>query len=293
MTTFAEQAETFLIEGSTRAKKPFRANTLISYRSHIKTINPLIGDKPLEDVTNKLLKAVCEELQGQEYSAKTINDILVVIKQIVKSAVDSEGNFLHPREWNSKFIDAPSIENQKQPTVTAETLQGAIRRAIPADKALYALLAGTGLRINEALGIVVFDDGKSNFITEGVIHIRSQRGGDAPKTKSGVRQVDLAPELQSFIRENVRPEGNLLFPESESTYRERLEKNGVLGGFHTLRRFRITYLQSQSISAMMIKFWSGHAAGDISERYMKVGSEIQARKEQAAKAGLGFKLEAQ
>jgi integrase len=291
MTTFAEQAKTFLTEGSTRAKRPFRPNTIKSYKSHIETINPLIGDKPLEDVTNKLLKAVCEELQGQEYSAKTINDILVVIKQIVKSAVDSEGNFLYPREWNSKFIDAPSIENQKQPTVTAETLQEAIRRAIPQDKALYALLAGTGLRINEALGIVVFDDGKSNFITEGVIHIRSQRGGDAPKTKSGVRQVDLAPELQNFIRENARPEGNLLFPESESTYRERLEKNGILGGFHTLRRFRISHLQSVSVPGMLIKFWNGHAAGDITERYTKVGSEIQARKEQAAKAGLGFKLE--
>ena len=291
MTTFAEQAKTFLTEGSTRAKRPFRPNTVKSYKSHIETINPLIGDKPLEDVTNKLLKAVCEELQGQEYSAKTINDILVVIKQIVKSAVDSEGNFLYPREWNSKFIDAPSIENQKQPTVTAETLQEAIRRAIPQDKALYALLAGTGLRINEALGIGVFDDGKSNFMADGIVHGRSQRDGDAPKTKSGVRQVDLAPELQSFIRENARPEGNLLFPESESTYRERLEKNGVLGGFHTLRRFRISHLQSVSVPGMLIKFWNGHAAGDITERYTKVGSEIQARKEQAAKAGLGFKLE--
>jgi hypothetical protein len=42
---------------------------------------------------------------------------------------------------------------------------------------------------------------------------------------------------------------------------------------------------------MLIKFWNGHAAGDITERYTKVGSEIQARKEQAAKAGLGFKLD--
>ena len=300
MTTFAEQAKTFLTEGSTRAKRPFRPNTVKSYKSHIETINPLIGNKPLEDVTNKLLKAVCEELQGQEYSAKTINDILVVIKQIVKSAVNSEGDFLYPREWNSKFIDAPSVEDQKQPTIDASSLANALSKANPTDRALYALLAGSGLRISEALAVKHGPDDRIGSFwvpQESKVIVRQQRNGDTfgpTKTKAGVREIDLAPELNALLLEYVQtrvPAGSLLFVGSESSYRERMIENGILGGFHTLRRFRISHLQSVSVPGMLIKFWNGHAAGDITERYTKVGSEIQARKEQAAKAGLGFKLD--
>jgi integrase len=294
MTTFAQQARRFLTEGECRAKKPFRPNTIKNYKSQIETvINPLIGDKPMEDVGNKLLKEVCLELQEQDYSAKSINDILMIIKQIVKSAVDENGDFLYPREWNSKFIDAPAIENQKQPTVDAKTLLEAISKAIPGDKALYALLAGTGLRINEALGIGVFDDGKSNFMAGGIVHVRSQRDGDAPKTKAGVRQVDLTPELEIFVRANIQPKDNLMFPDSESSYRERMERNGILGGFHAFRRFRIDQMDATSTPEGLQRFWAGHAAKDVHQTYIKKAEKIEERKLWVEKTGLGFKLEAQ
>ena len=300
MTTFAQQAATFLAEGTSRAKKPFRPNTIKNYKSQIETIiNPLIGDKPMEDVGNKLLKEVCLELQEQDYSAKSIGDILNLIKQIVKSAVNSEGDFLYPREWNAKFIDAPSVEGQKQPTISAQSLQDALSKALCARKALYAILAGSGLRISEALAIHY---GPDNGITsywipqESKVIVRQQRNGKdfgPTKTKAGVREVDLAPELNEFLKATFPQTVNtyLLFPGGISTYAEDLKEIGIEGGFHTLRRFRISHLQSVSVPGMLIKFWNGHAAGDITERYTKVGSEIQARKEQAAKAGLGFKLD--
>jgi integrase len=290
--TFADQAKLFMNHGTNRKRKPFRPNTIRTFSSNLNVnLLPLIGSTRLQDVGNALVKSVVAELQEQGLSAATVRDNINLIKQIVKSAVDENGDQLFPRNWNSEHIDASPVENQKQPTVTAETIQEAISKAIPADKALYALLAGSGLRINEALGISLSDDGKSNFMAGGIVYVRSQRGGDVPKTKAGIRQVDLAPELETFIRANAKPEDNLMFPESQSLYRERMIKNGILGGFHTLRRFRISYLKSQSIPDMMIKFWSGHAASDMTERYTKVGSAIQERKEQASKAGLGFKLE--
>jgi integrase len=300
MTTFAEQAKTFLTEGANRAKRPFRPNTLKTYKSQIETvINPLIGSNNLQDVNNALLKSVCLELGEQEYSAKSIGDILTVIKQIVKSAVDSEGNFLYPRVWNTKFIDAPSVEDQKQPTIDASSLSEALSKAAWSEKPLFVILAATGLRIAEALALHV---GPDNGITsywipqESKIIVRQQRDGGnfgPTKTKAGVREVDLAPELNEFLKQTIRASAQstyLLFPQSEAFYRESLVKIGILGGFHTLRRFRVSYLKSVSVPDMLIKFWSGHAAGDITERYTKVGSEIQIRKEAAAKAGLGFEL---
>ena len=107
----------------------------------------------------------------------------------------------------------------------------------------------------------------------------------APKTAAGVRTVDLHPDINNALAS--LPDGK--FARSEDTYRRQIEKLGI-PGFHSLRRARITHLQNENVPAMLIKFWAGHAAGDITERYTKIGSEISARKDWSEKAGLGFAL---
>ncbi len=57
-----------------------------------------------------------------------------------------------------------------------------------------------------------------------------------------------------------------------------------------MRRFRETYLEGQGVARMLMKFWTGHAAEDITERYIKFGPQIEERKQMAVKAGLGFSL---
>jgi integrase len=296
--TFAAQAAKFLEKGANRKKKPMRQNTLKTYKSQIEThLLPLLGPVLLEDIANKAVKSVIEKLGAEKLSPATINLNLNIIKQIMASATNDEGDELFPRKWNSEHIDAPMIEDQKQPTVTSEAVQDAISKAEPIDKALYAVLASTGLRIAEALALRSgLDDGVGSFWAFGSkFIIRQQRNGNIlgpVKTKAGNREVDISPELDHFLQciVAVPDDGGLIFPESEATYRVRLEKNGIQGGFHCFRRFRATHLDSEGVPNGLQRFWTGHTSGDVHEGYIKSGEKIQLRKDWAAKAGLGFKL---
>lgn len=77
---------------------------------------------------------------------------------VLASAVDAEGDQLYRREWNHGFIGMPIIrkEEQHRPTVTAAEIEQSLtskrRYAV-----LFAVLAGTGLRIGEAWGLKVTD----------------------------------------------------------------------------------------------------------------------------------------
>jgi len=295
MTTFKEQSEIYLKRGAERKRKPFRPATLKTYKSQIETnLLPLIGAYPLEDVGNKAVKAVVAELVAQGLSAKTIQDNLNLIKGIVASAVNENGDQLYPRTWNSEHIDAPAVENQKQPTFSAQALQDAISKAGEGDKALYAILAGTGLRIAEALGVTgsVMCEFDNYFDGEKII-VRGQRNGSIvgpTKTKAGNREIDLHPELARYLRETFKSLTGYMFPGHVNGYRKRLEANGIQGGFHSFRRFRLTHLDGANVPQGLQRFWTGHAAVDVHESYVKSGEKLQERKEWACKAGLGFAL---
>ena len=299
---FESQARKFLADGASRKRNPLRPATLRTYKSQIEAnLIPIIGKMGLQTIGNKVLSDVVTKLSGRGLSPRTITLNVTIIKKIRKSAITENGDQMFPYEWNTEVIDAPSVQDDKKATVSAQAVQDAISKAEPPQKALYALLAGTGLRIAEARAIkLIPDDGVSTvwLPKESKIIIRQQMtrtGLAATKTSAGVREVDLAPELNEFLGAPVADKLGLskdflLFSDCENCYRTHLEKDGIAGGFHAFRRFRVTHLKLQGVPDAIIKFWIGHAAGNITEVYTQVGGEIQSRKDWAAKAGLGFKL---
>ena len=63
-------------------------------------------------------------------SPKTISDNYVpVVKMLVASAVDEQGEEIYPRKWNNEFIDLPVVEKDKQntPSFSAEVMTGLAR----------------------------------------------------------------------------------------------------------------------------------------------------------------------
>ena len=121
-----------------------------------------------------------------------------------------------------------------------------------------------------------------------------------PKTEAGIREVDIHPALNSFLKAStaVSASGGLLFqndrkPLIYSSILRRMHKSlGVPEAFHAFRRFRVTHLEGQNVPHSLIQFWTGHAAADITDRTIHgSGSDMQTRKEPVAKkAGLGFQL---
>lgn len=291
---FRQQAENYMSEIATRT----RPNTVHVYRSLLDArILPAIGREDLANVNNKTAKLLVGRLAEAQLSPATINLAVTLVKQIVKSAVDEEGNQLYPRTWNPDFIKAPRVDPdaQKTPITPSQTLTEAITATKGEVRALVALLAGTGLRIGEALAIEVGETGQNTVWDPeaGTITVRSivvdGKTQPAPKTRAGKRTVDLDVELNQLLKAELSAEPGRVFHSSETTLRRRLAALGI-HGFHSMRRFRITHLQGQSVPTPLVKFWAGHAAADVTERYTKMGSQIAERKDWSERAGLGFQL---
>ena len=303
---FKAQSEQFISQIQTRKRNPAKAATVAAYQSYLTGhILPFMGEKDLSQVENGLLKAFVSQLTAKGLSTSSINGIIAVVKSIVSSAVDENGNELYPRKWNNDFIDLPVVnqKSQKAPVATPETVQQALGRAIGQDKALYALLAGSGLRIGEALSLMVGDDdGRNSFwVPEtGTLIIRTTatKTGtiqSSPKTEAGIRQVDLHPQLNEYLKVVLKPTIGLVFKSENGglvrlmTAYEHLNNAGV-PGFHSFRRFRVTQLRKQGIPEGLVQFWTGHAGKSITDRYDKIGEDVSTRKQLAVKAGLGFQL---
>lgn len=109
----------------------------------------------LADINNGTLKQLVQRLDEEKLSAKTINELVAVVKQVVASLVDQDtGEPILKREWSARFIDCPTITAEKQPCATGADVDRCLKDAASdQEKLLYAVLAGSALRIAEALAI--------------------------------------------------------------------------------------------------------------------------------------------
>jgi integrase len=306
--TFGKQADCWLNQLETRKRKPVSLATLSTYRSHVRRLSPIVGtDTRLSDINNGVLRDLAAKLIG---APKTINELLTTIKAIVASAVDPQtGNKVFPRTWNPAFIDAPSIEHQKQPSLSAQEVDTAIKNSKSwQEQLLYSIAAGTGMRISELLAIrigSVAQDQTAWLLDECIIRVRAsiyrgleQRG--RLKTAAAKRDVDLAPRLNSVIQEfvvanNIQP-GQFLFQSRcggiahLKTLTMRLSKHGILG-FHSFRRFRISHCREFGLPEDLLRYAVGHAGAGITDRYSKLAENVELRKQWALRTGLGFDLD--
>lgn len=303
---FQTQSEVFLASRTARNRNPVKESTLVSYRSRLQNhILPAIGPMDLESFSNGAMRAFARGLGRKGLGPKTILETVGIVKQVIASAVSEDGDYLYPRQWNHQFLDLPPVTSQKQPIVTSEQLAAAL-----ADRRyglFYAFLAGTGLRIGEALAVRYGARGKKTGWDPNAALVDVRTGlwrnlEGPPKTPAAVRQIDIHPELNERLKAHVRDLG--LSPTDEdyvftgpgggrlcesSIRRFSLGPLGI-EGLHCFRRFRLTHLRCQNAPEDLIRFWMGHAGIGITDRYSKMAENLELRKTWAAKAGLGFSL---
>ena len=298
-----QQSEQFLTQLQNRKQSPARPATVRQYRSLLNAwILPAIGDLPLADCKNSTLKTLVQTVHSAGKSAATVQAVLGLTKQIVASALDSEGEQLYPRHWNGSFIDAPEISDQNAPVIGRQALQGLLGRTQGEQMALYMFLAATGLRIGEALALRAdrTDTGSWWDRKNCIAHVRSTLSHGkvqmAPKTDAGIRQVDLAADINAVLSSLLTRDSGLLFqnklggPVRLQTEYDRLRRLGVPEGFHAFRRFRVTHLESSGVPRSLVQFWTGHAGQDVTDRYVRLESNLPVRREWCEKAGAGFEV---
>ncbi len=256
-TTFKQQGEWWLVSLAQRKRNPLEQTTIDNRQYALdKWIYPFLGERHLGEVNNRALKELVERM-AETLSASSVRDYANIVKAIVASAIDENGEQLFPRTWNEEFIDAPLIAEQNQPSTTSEGMTQILEKATGQYLVLYALLAGCGpLRAGEALGLEI-DKHISPDCQTLYIRQKAKRGLIQPylKTKAGEREVDLGSALASMLRNFVgnRKDGFLFHTSTgaqllqTNTLRislhpilEQLEH--VKGGFNIFRRYRITHL---------------------------------------------------
>ncbi len=301
---FQEQSQIFLTNCTTRNRNPIKPSTLLAYRGRLeKHILPALGAKDLAVFGNGALKEFAHGLSAKGLSPKTVLETVLVVQQVIASAVSQDGDRLYPRDWNYDFLDLPPVVSQKQPTVTEEQLARAVR-----DKRyglFYAFLAGTGLRIGEALACRYGPDGVHTAWDPDRVLVdvrtrlwRNQEG--APKTAAGIREIDLPFCLNARLKTHVSSRGvktgEFLFqnackgPLYETTVRNTSLSGLGIEGFHAFRRWRVTLLREWAAPEDLIRYWIGHENASMTDRYSKLSKNLELRRTWTNKIGLGFSL---
>jgi len=305
--TFRDQANLYLQQAVTRNRKPIRDTTSIEGALR-KWIFPEIGGLPLALVDNLAVKPLVQKMCVGALKARTVNKYVEYIKQVVKSLKARNGEPVHKRTWDAETMDLPIVKyrEQKRPTIKAKAVSQLIADSEGQERALYVLLAATGMRISEALAIET-----RHFVNDGrTIKVEQQVEKDSPrivkylKTDAGHREIDLHPDVAEFLQLYMAGKKELLFHTRRNTphlygnledrwLTPRLAKMGLDEdgmGWHSFKRFRKTWLRGRRCLEDINNFWMAHKPETMSELYSHLHEELDVRLAEAESVGYGFDL---
>jgi len=312
---FREQAVIWLAHVKTRKRKPVAVSTLELWEGCLRNwINPQIGDLPLSEVNNAALKGLVATMSEGGLSPKTIDNYAQVVKMVVASAVNKEGEEIYTRKWNHDFVDMPIVVKAKQntPCFSCDVMTGLAAWKKERERMVFILCGAAGLRIGEALGLEIDKHISQDFLTISIEQkVRHCKVENRLKTASATRKVDLHPAIAAVLKEfaGERKSGFLFCtrngkPLGSSTLLRRhlhpaLKQLGFINPFtgsskagnHAFRRFRNTHLRNRTVCPEGLqKFWMGHADESMSDLYDKIKEDVEFRREWAEKCGFGFRL---
>jgi integrase len=320
MSDFATQGRVYIDRLKTRNRRPIRAATVAAFEGYLRNhVVPSIGTTELESFKNGALKTFVQTLVDKKLSPKTIAEISAFTRSIVASVLDADGNQVYPRTWNQDFVDAPPIVRQHQPVCTKEMIKEALRvRHVRTDKhrVLIALLLASGIRVGELVALRVGDDGERSGWDQGnsLLAIRTSlwRGKEQkPKTQASIRMVDLSAPVNDMLAAHVvganKKPGDYLFssragrPLSPGSLRRKALDPLGISGFHSCRRWRVSYLKTVGTPDSLLRAWIGHSHGnqscekgtwgnDTTAIYDKSAEDKEWRRAVVNSVGIGFEL---
>jgi integrase len=260
-----------------------------------KWLLPFIGDMLLKDVTNKTARELVEKMSEGGLGPKTIVNNVQVLKLVIASAVNENGEQLYPRAWNHEFMQLPIVEKDKQErqTISEQELNAIIAGVDRKFAVMFALMAGTGLRIGEILGVRGSDFSEDRR----VLHVRRSiwNGQEQlPKTSNAVRVVDLHETLARILHSYITGDGYLFATRDGKPLNQRNALKVLHGvkkvGFHSFRRFRIAVLRKSRVPEDLIQMWVGHSQTLTDLYALQLREDELYRGEWCERAGLGFSV---
>jgi integrase len=239
-------------------------------------------------------------MKAAKLTPSSMNGYFNVVKAVMKSVIDPEsGEPKYNRRWNTTFLDLPVVEYTKTPCATPTQVESMQEDAkYTWERLLYIVLASTGLRISEALGLEwkhLVNEGRTLIVEQKVNRFGKIVG--RMKTKSGKREVDLHPDVtKELLAYKPEKASGLIWKTREGTphlsnnIERRLLRVHVKGSWHQFRRFRNTWLRKSGCLEDLRLFWMGHKPSEMGEVYSKLKDDLDTRLEWSEKMCIGFKI---
>jgi integrase len=200
-------------------------------------------------------------------SPKSVRIIVGLLTQILGKK--------HCSTWELRF---PEIPLKEQRYLTTDEMRRVVNAATGRWKALWATLAGTGMRVSESIGLHIED---VDLKAERVIIRRSDWKGQevTPKSKRGYRVASIDPVLVEMLKAHIgkRTSGRLFCTRNGTPLGRRnvnrnlygtLKKLGIpKAGAHAFRHGRISVLAAHGVPQKLQEEWVGHSSYRITGRY--------------------------
>jgi len=282
-----------------------KPSSVLSMESQLtKHILPRFGSLPLDAVDETVVQEFVADLKRATFQMRKPNgDPIKTYKLSRKTILNIVGAVklvLGKKVWMTWELDLGKPEDPQQRYFTEEQLRKIIEGAEGQYRVLFALLAGTGMRIGEASGLHVNDLDLDNC----VIYVRRGvwNGQElSPKTRNAIREIDIDPGLAELLKQHVRDkkagrvfEARNGSPISGNNVLKRvlhplLKRLGIpKAGLHTFRHSRVTMLRKNGTPEDLQKQWIGHSSLRTTDRYSHTHQELEYRRLAASKAGLNL-----
>jgi integrase len=304
--TFKEAAEQ-MIQNMREVNNPLKEATFRATNSRLIAIHEALGAMPLGDITGRVVKDYVAARHKAGKSGSTVNSEYGIIRKVIESVLDENLNCLYPIQWATKALELPSAKPSKDRI--HETPQRVIEKSVAAGcnpySALIAALGFTGMRLGEMVAcrigtnnpdVTHWDAAESLIRVRTAIDVGAEHS--AKTEKSADRVVDLCSAANEYLTSfaSDRRDGFLFVENGKPLTRNRLYRAAekLCGPYHGLRRARVTHLYrcaKTPADEQLMTFWLGHESEESqTEKYSRLCRNIDARREFAERAGVGFSL---
>lgn len=255
----------------------------------VKYINPYIGSKKTNEITNKKIQSFANILlteggaKRQGLSPKSVNDVICILRSILRFTADLLGNeeiLFKPIQLRNSEAPLRTLTYQEQKILTQYLLKNKEERNLGILLALY-----TGIRIGELCALTWADiDLSGGFIEikatltripqEQKSYAKTTLQISTPKSENSRRKIPLPEFLVKILKENVHADsciflsgqpGVYVEPRNMQFYFKKTLKKAHLNdiNFHALRHTFATRCISLGFDPKTLSEILGHSSVNI------------------------------
>ena len=261
-------------------------NTAQNTRIYLdKHIYPYLGNKKINEITHDDIQLVFNNMNTKARS--TVEKVQITLNQIMKNA--KEDGFIDNNVMDSsRYVMSKKVEQREALTISnIHSIIEEINKLDDKDRLLLSIILYTGLRRGEILALTWNDidlENKIIHVKHSITFKNNQPVVCGTKSKAGVRDVPLIPELYSVLAQCQDKEGYIIknnrdpeLPMTEKSYQrtwERISKKIDLHGAtahifrHTFATLMEPYTDVKTLQGIM-----GHA--DIKTTMNRYTHKIQ------------------